>query len=353
LRTILAHAFNSRTESHLHWRALPELAPWLFQYWRNGTQERVMRTARAANPLIQGCLAAHMAWIEEADVRHLLRETGYLKVFRDAGELDEATVAEQRLEDLFGITYQPLDRLGISDLEPHLTGSFAGGILVDQPASVSDPSALGKAYVELFRKAGGAFVTGDARTLEPHADGWQVQNVEGRITAANAVIALGPWSGELLRQVTGRRVPLAGKRGYHMHYGAEGNAGLSRPVLDTDFGYVITPMAAGIRLTTGAEFAAMSASPTPVQLDRVEPIARKIFPLGQRLESEPWLGRRPCMPDMLPVIGAVPGEKGLWANFGHHHLGLTLGPITGELLTQMITGAPTLTDPAPYRIDRF
>ena len=87
-------------------------------------------------------------------------------------------------------------------------------------------------------------------------------------------------------------------------------------------------MVKGIRLTTGAEFALRDAPPTPVQLDRVEPLAREIFPLGERVEAEPWLGRRPCLPDMLPVIGRRRGHEGLWLNFGHHHLGFTLGPST-------------------------
>ena len=350
--TIFAHALNRRPEANFHWSALPELAPWLYQYWRNGTPERVMRSVRAANPLIQECLAAHMAWIDEAGAGHLVRETGYMKLFRDPKKLEAATDASQKLKDRFDITFQGLDPNGISQLEPHLTGDFAGGIHVDQPVSISDPNALGKAYVELFTKAGGEFLTADARTLEANGNGWQVQSVDGAIEAENAVVALGPWSGELLKQIR-IKVPLAGKRGYHMHYAARGNAGLSRPILDTDNGYVITPMAAGIRLTTGAEFARMDAAPTPVQLERVEPEARKLFPLGERVEDEPWLGRRPCLPDMLPVIGAVPGHKGLWANFGHHHLGVTLGPITAKLLAEMMTDEATFTDPAPYRIDRF
>ena len=195
-------------------------------------------------------------------------------------------------------------------------------------------------------------MTADARTLKAVSGGWQVQNVAGPIEATNAVVALGPWAGEILKPF-GIHVPLMAKRGYHMHYAAAGNAGLSRPVLDTDNGYVLAPMQAGIRLTTGAEFARMNAKPTPVQLNKVEPLARELFPLTERLDEEPWLGRRPCMPDMLPVIGAVPGHRGLWANFGHHHLGFTLGPITGRLLAEMATGEATFTDPAPYRIDRF
>ncbi|MGI9477708.1 MAG: NAD(P)/FAD-dependent oxidoreductase [Hyphomicrobiaceae bacterium] len=353
LGDIVSAAFNAKTESHLHWSALPHLAPWLYQYWRYGTPERVMQSAAAAHPLIEQCVPSHRKLIEEAGVGHLVRETGYLKLFRDGGKLAESTAASQQLKDRYDITYQALDRKGVSDIEPHLTGDFAGGILVDQPISLSDPSALGKAYAELFKQKGGDFLTADADTLEPVDGGWRVQNVNGAITAANAVIALGPWSGEILRRATGVKVPLQAKRGYHMHFGASGNAGLSRPVLDTDNGFCMTPMAGGIRLTTGAEFTRMHAPPTPIQLNRVEPIARTVFPLAERLEKKPWLGQRPCFPDMVPAIGAVPGHKGLWVNFGHHHLGLTLGAITGQLVAEMITGEAPFTDPTPYRIDRF
>jgi hypothetical protein len=143
----------------------------------------------------------------------------------------------------------------------------------------------------------------------------------------------------------GYRFPLGIKRGYHMHYRPEGNASLARPVLDAQNGYVITSMTAGIRLTTGAEFATRDAPPTPRQLDRVEPLARAIFPLGARVDPEPWLGRRPCLPDMLPIIGAAPRHKGLWLDFGHHHLGLTLGPVSGRLLAEMMTGESPLHGP--------
>jgi len=166
------------------------------------------------------------------------------------------------------------------------------------------------------------------------------------------VVARGPWSDDPLRRL-GYRIPLGVKRGYHMHYKAEGNATLNRPMIDIQHGYALTPMVKGIRLTTGAEFALRDAAPSPVQLDKVEPLAREIFPLGDRVDAEPWLGRRPCLPDMLPMIGRAPRHEGLWLNFGHHHLGFTMGPVTGRLLAEMMTGEPTFTDPNPYRADRF
>jgi D-amino-acid dehydrogenase len=220
------------------------------------------------------------------------------------------------------------------------------------PVSVPDPAALTRAYGQLLVSRGARFLRGEARTLAQSGDGWQVQTATGPVTAPEVVVAMGAWSNDVLRSL-GYRFPLGIKRGYHMHYRAEGNATLARPVLDAQNGYVLTSMTAGIRLTTGAEFAMRDAPPTPRQLERVEPLARAIFPLGARVDPEPWLGRRPCLPDMLPVIGAAPRHKGLWLDFGHHHLGLTLGPVSGRLLAELMTGEPTFTDPAPYRADRF
>jgi D-amino-acid dehydrogenase len=166
------------------------------------------------------------------------------------------------------------------------------------------------------------------------------------------VVALGPWAPDLLEPL-GLRLPMAVKRGYHRHFHAQGNATLARPVVDVDYGYLITPMEQGIRLTTGAEFAARDAKPTPVQFDRLMPQARALFPLGDRTDARTWLGSRPCFADSRPVIGRAPGLSGLWLAIGHAHWGLTLGPVTGRLIADMMMGDPPFCDPAPYRAERF
>ena len=290
--------------------------------------------------------------MEEAGISGMLRRDGYLRIYRDAGTLEADAADQQKVKDQFDINFETHDLAGLRELEPHINGTYSGAILLTDPVSVNDPSVVGKSYADLFQSLGGEFLTGDARTISPISGGWQVQNVEGPVTARDCVIALGPWSAEVLR-VLGRKVPLGAKRGYHMHYSTRGNATLTRPVLDTDYGYVLTPMRQGIRLTTGTEFARHDAPPTPVQLEATEPIARETFPLAERIEDQAWMGRRPCFPDMLAMVGGVPGHPGLWANFGHHHLGFTLGPITGRLIAEMITGQPTMCDIHPYRVDRF
>lgn len=352
IKLLWRYALNLQPESHLVWRDLPSQANWLFRYWRWSTPQKILESARAARPLVERCIIEHRELMEGAGVTGMIRETGYLKMFRTEERLLAALKEKEEDRKLYGINFEHLDPAAIRVREPELMGNFAGALLMTDPVSIADPSALGKAYAELFVQRGGRFVTADARTLEQTADGWQVQTVDGPIQATDAVIALGPWATDVLRPL-GLRVPMGVKRGYHVHFRPRGNAVLNNPVLDVENGFVLTPMSRGIRMTTGAEFADRDAPPTPVQLDQLEPIARQFFPLADRVESKPWLGARPCLPDMLPAIGPVPGKRGLWADFGHHHLGFTLGPVSGRLLAEMLTGETPFTDPWPYRIERF
>jgi D-amino-acid dehydrogenase len=217
--------------------------------------------------------------------------------------------------------------------------------------SASSPGGVTAAYAEQFAKEGGAIVKGEATSLRKSGEAWEVETAKGRASAPTVVAALGPWTVDVLKPL-GYRLPFAVIRGYHRHFRPVGNAVLGRPVIDVEKGFVITPMERGIRLTTGYEFAARDAAPTPVQIARDLPLARELFPIGEPAD-EPWLGRRPCLPDSLPVIGWAPRHKGLFINFGHSHLGFTLGPVTGRLAAEMITGETPVTDPAPFSAGRF
>ena len=349
---IAKYAFNLLPEAHLHWSALPWIAPWLYRYWRASTPQAIAATARGARPLVERCIIEHEALMGEAGILGMIRRTGYLRIYRTAEGMDKAFAKEQADKEAYGVNFQTLDRRQVAELEPHISDAIAGGMLMPDPVSVGDPGGVVKAYAGLFEKRGGRFLRGDALTLQASGDGWIVQTSAGSVAAAAAVIALGPWSSDVFRQF-GYGFPLGVKRGYHQHFRPQGNATLSRPVLDVERGYVLAPMMQGIRITTGVEFGRRDTPPTPVQLERAVPPAREVFPLGGPIDAAPWLGRRPCLPDMLPIVGPAPRHRGLWFDFGHHHLGFTLGPVTGRLLAEMMTGETPFTDPAPYRAERF
>ncbi len=252
----------------------------------------------------------------------------------------------------YGLNYRVLDRQALSALEPALSTRMVGAIHWLDPVNVSDPGAVTRGYAALFQQRGGQLARGDARSLKPApGKGWQVQGEDGVIEARDVVVALGPWSPDVLRPL-GYRIPMAVKRGYHQHFALEDGATLSHPVADIDCGFVVTPMTLGVRLTTGAEFAARDAPPSPIQIQRTRALAAQLLPLGAAVEREPWMGCRPCMPDMRPVIGPAPGHPGLWMAFGHAHHGFTLGPVTGKLLASLITGQAPDMDPAPYGLRR-
>ncbi|WP_245424101.1 NAD(P)/FAD-dependent oxidoreductase [Methylovirgula sp. 4M-Z18] len=345
------YALNALPEAHYHVAAVPKFLPWLVRYFGNSSHEMSWQIAMASRPLIENCLVEHKALMAQAGAEHLLRDVGWLKVFRTQRSMDQGVAEVARLKP-FGINYRILDAASVRALEPHLDASVIGGIHLLDPGFVPDPGALVKAYAALFEQRGGDFVKGDARTLGQDADGWGIDTEDGRLHARDAVIALGPWSDDVFKPL-GYKLPLSIKRGYHLHFTAQGGATLNRPIYDADGGYVLAPMTRGIRLTTGAEFAARDAEPTPVQIEMTEPAARKLFPLEHQIEDVPWMGRRPCMPDMLPVIGRAPKHSGLWFNFGHQHHGFTLGPVSGRLLAEMITGEKPFTDPMPYAAERF
>ena len=144
---------------------------------------------------------------------------------------------------------------------------FAHAVFWPQAASVSNPLGVTRAYAARFAALGGVTLAGDARSLHRAGNRWRVETNEGGIDAPEVVVALGPWAPDLLEPL-GLKLPLTVKRGYHRHFHAQGNAALARPVLDADVGYLITPMEQGIRMTTGVEFAARDAAPSPVQFDR-------------------------------------------------------------------------------------
>jgi len=351
LRTVLFYALNRSADVRSDWRFLPRIFPWLWQFWRESAPGPLERAAADMLPLIEQSVAEHELLMTEAGLLGQLRRTGWIEAFRSPTSLDQALKNAAALKP-YGLHFDILDGKALRQREPSMSETLIGGIHWLDPATVPDPGGLVKGYADLFSRRGGRFVQGDARTLQQDGIEWTVRSRDGLVRAHDAVIALGPWSDTVLRPL-GYRVPLAVKRGYHVHFRPGDDAVLYHPVVDVDAGFLLAPMSRGIRLTTGVEFAHRDSVPTPRQLDRTEPLAREIFPLADRIELQPWMGARPCLPDMRPIIGAAPRHRGLWCAFGHNHHGLTLGPVTGRLLAEMMTGRDTFTDPKPYSIERF
>lgn len=351
LSALLRIALKRAPEVNYHLGDLPRVAPWLMAFAAASRPARLVETARVMRPLFARAIAEHEALLAEADAQRYLRRNGWLKLYRG----DRAFAAQSRelaLAAEFGIPYERLDADGARRLEPDLAPVFTHAVHWPAVVSLTNPLAVTRAYVARFAALGGVVLTGGARSLHRLDARWRVDTAEGPLDAPEVILALGPFAPDVLGPL-GIKLPLGIKRGYHLHFRPVGNAALTRPVVDIANGYCITPIEQGVRLTTGAEFAARDAPPTPVQFGRLLPAARRLFPLGEAVEAKPWIGSRPCFSDSRPVIGRAPGHRGLWLAYGHAHWGLTLGPVTGRLVAEMLTGATPFCDPAPYGAERF
>ena len=335
---------------HWHARGLWEMAGALRRYFHHSHPQRHARAAVAYSRLIAHASDEHDVLLTDSRAHHLVKREGLRFVFRTHAAHDEAVRRAARLHDQFGVRHQTENTQQLAQAEPALRMPLAGAVHWLDSWSVQDPGALVQRYADLLVARGGRLLTGDSATLRAQGAAWSVHTSAGRVDAQQAVLALGPWADGTIRTL-GYRFPLFIKRGYHQHYRSP--VPLRQPMLDAESGYVLAPMQRGLRLTTGAEFAPIDASPTPVQLVKAEALARGLLDLGDALPEPPWLGARPCTADMLPVMGPAPRHKGLWFNFGHAHQGFTLGPVAGRLLAEMVEGGRTWIDPAPYLPSRF
>ncbi|MDP3645719.1 MAG: FAD-binding oxidoreductase [bacterium] len=355
-RALLRIALKRATEANYHLSFLPQVAPWLLAYRVNTRPEKLVETAHAMRPLFERAVVEHLDLMDESNAAHYMCSMGWLKVYRtDRGF--ESTASERTLAKEFRIPHRTLDQKDALKLEPSLSPVFQHAILWTEAVSIIDPLKVTQAYARCFQSRRGRIVLADARTLERSGSFWRISTSEGYIEAKDVVVALGPWTPDILRPL-GINLPLGIKRGYHHHFARTSDCNIRRPILDTEVGYCMTPMVQQgmgpvIRLTTGAEFASRDAPPTPVQFDRLLPKARQLISLGEPLEEKPWMGCRPCFADSKPVIGPAPGQSGMWLAYGHAHWGLTLGPATGRLVAELITKAKPFCDPTPYRAERF
>jgi D-amino-acid dehydrogenase len=347
---LLDVALGRGAQVHWHAQGLWEMGKSLLRYLHHSHPQRHALATQAYSRLIAHATDEHGVLVSAAGAQDLVTREGFRFVFRTAEAFDAASQRAEDLHTRFGVRSQAENTAQLALAEPALQKPLAGAVHWLDPWAVNDPGALVNRYADLFVARGGRLLVGDAASLRAQGAGWSVQTAEGPVHAQQALLALGPWSDGLIRTL-GYRFPLFIKRGYHQHYTSP--AQVRQPILDVERGYVLAPMQRGLRLTTGAEFAPIDAPPTPVQLAKAEILARELIDLGQPLPEPPWLGARPCVADMLPVMGPAPRHPGLWFNFGHAHQGFTMGPVAGRLLAEMVSGEPPCVDPMPYSPRRF
>jgi glycine/D-amino acid oxidase-like deaminating enzyme len=320
----------------LRWRNFPRLAPWFLRFVGNSRGSRFEAIADALTPLVTRSLESWQTLVGKHDGPRLFRQDGLLYVFRDRRNF-LAAQKEMEFRRSYGIPGEVIPTEELRQMEPALAPGLAGGVLYPETGHCTDPAALSAALFGAYRQAGGEVRRVEVKELQPSSAGVRVVAADGETVVDEVVVAAGIWSPKLVKPF-GVRPMLAAERGYHLML-TQPEITLRRPVGAGDDKFIITPMAQGIRLAGTAEFADVDAPPDYRRSDILLGMAQRLFPeLDGQASATKWMGARPSTPDALPIVGRTPKNKRIICAYGHAHLGLTLGAVTAEMVSDLVGG---------------
>ncbi len=333
----------------LKWNYIPKMFPWIIHYLKSCNKKSMLHTAKYMHQILNLSMDAYQEVFQEIDMTNLVEKKGIIYIWTDKN-LKSRNLEIKVREDL-GIKQKLLSRDDILDLEPNLNPVFHGGVLYEDAMHARDPYGITKKIFELFIKYGGKFIKSDVKNIKQIADNkTSIITEEKKYEFEKSVIACGAFSKKLTDQLN-EKIPLDTERGYHVHFKNMDHL-IKRPVIFLDRGFGMTPMNQGLRAVGTVELGGLT---NPLSKKRVEYIvkcAKELLPQLSKPQDE-WMGFRPTLPDFLPVLGPSSKNKNIIYAFGHHHLGWTLGAITGKIISGIVAEEKTNLDLSPYSSKRF
>ena len=349
LADVPAMLLNSQGPLALKWNYVPKMIPWFVKFVKNCTKKNMLHTARYMHQILDLALPAYDELFQDIDVSGLVESKGIIYFWTDK-DLKSRELEIKIRKDL-GVKQQLLTPHEIHDLEPHIKKIYHGGVLYSDAKHARNPKKILLKLFELFINKGGKFEKQNVKAINFTPDNNPIIKTDlNSYNFDKAVIACGAFSKKLTDQVD-EKIPLDTERGYHVHFKGYDHL-LSRPVIFLNRGFGITPMEQGLRVVGTVEFGGLENPASKKRILNLVNNAKYLFPDLKEHEDE-WLGFRPTLPDFLPVLGPSKKCKNLFYSFGHHHLGWTLGAISGKIISGMIAGENTNLDLTAYNSQRF
>ena len=348
LSDVPAMLLSSTGPLALRWNYVPKMIPWFLKFIRNCTTNKMMHTAKNMHQLLDLALPAYDELFDELDLEGLVESKGILYIWNNQNL--KSRELEINVRNKLGVDQQVVTPKEIHDLEPNIKPFYHGGVYYQYGRHARNPRKILLKLYELFLKKNGKFLKIDVKDISFNDTKPFIKTDTQNFLFDKIVIACGAFSKKLTDNLD-EKIPLDTERGYHVHF-KDCDHLLKRPVIFQNRGFGITPMEQGLRVVGTVEFGGLN---NPLSKSRIKNLINNAkYMLGDLPEHEDeWLGFRPSMPDFLPVIGPSKNHKNVFYCFGHHHLGWTLGPISGKIISGMIAEENTNLDLKPYSSLRF
>ena len=348
LADVPAMLLSSTGPLALKWNYVPKMIPWFIKFVMNTTQTKMMHTARNMHQILDLALPAYDELFEEIQLEGLVENRGILYIWNDKDL--KSRELEIKVREELGVKQQLVSKDEIHDLEPNIKPFYHAGVYYPYARHARNPKRILLKLFELFLKKGGQFFKLNVNNIRFKNEEPVLITENLEYTFNKIVIACGAFSKKLTDKL-GEKIPLDTERGYHIHFKNCDNL-LSRPVIFSNRGFGITPMEQGLRVVGTVEFGGLENPLTKSRIKNLIDNANYMLKNLPEHEDE-WLGFRPTLPDFLPVMGPSKNHKNIFYCFGHHHLGWTLGPISGKIVSGMIAKENTNLNLDPYSSARF
>ncbi len=348
LTDVPAMLMSSKGPLALKWNYVPKMIPWFFKFIRNCSKKRMMHTAKYMHQILDLALPAYDELFEEVDLNGLIKNNGIMYIWNNQNI--KSRELEIKLRNELGVEQKLLDPKEIHDLEPNIKPIYDGGVFYEYARHTTNPKKVLNKLFELFIKKGGKFFKHDVKELNFDNNKPIIRTEAQRFIFDKTVIACGAFSKKFSEDLY-ENIPLETERGYHIHFKGCQDL-ISRPVVFSNRGFGMTPMDQGLRVVGTVEFGGLK---NPISKNRIKNLINNAKYMLNNLpeHNDEWLGFRPTLPDFLPVIGPSKNYKNVFYSFGHHHLGWTLGAISGKIVSKMILEEKTNLNLDPYSSLRF
>ena len=343
-----AMLLSSRGPLALKWNYVYKMIPWFLRFLLNCSERKMMHTAKNMHQILDLSLSAFDELFEAIDLNGLVENKGVLYVWNDKNL--KSRELEIKIREELGVKQQILTPKDIHDLEPNIKPFYHGGVYYDYARHTRNPKKILLKLLDNFMKNDGKFLKLNVQELNFDDDKPVIRSDVQRFVFDKLVIACGAFSKRLTDKLH-ENIPLDTERGYHVHF-KDCDHLISRPVVYLNRGFGMTPMEQGLRVVGTVEFGGLD---NPLSKSRIKNliINAKDMLDGLPEHEDEWLGFRPSLPDLLPVLGPSKNYKNVFYSFGHNHLGWTLGAISGKIISKMIANESTNLNLSAYSSSRF
>jgi len=323
--------------------------PWAFSFLQNCKKEKVDEIASSLTNLLKHSQLSYDEIFKDINVQEYISHEENLYLFDTKKSFEDYEYANV-IRKNNKVKVRNLTKDEVKELEPNIANVYYAGQIFTGSRHTTNPLAISTKIFEKFLELGGTYIKQNVKNLIQKENFIELSLENKKINFDKIIISAGAWSNQIANML-GDQFPLDTERGYHILF--ETNEKLiNRPVAWSESGFYLIQIHDGIRAAGTVEIAGLKKSPNKKRIEMIERQSRKVLPQLGKVKST-WMGRRPTLPDSLPIIGKSQQNSNVIYAFGHQHIGWTLGAVTGKIIDSLSRDQIPNIDISAYSPTRF